>query len=103
MTTTIIGIRWPTSIDVANKREVYPYIEHNVNESDIRSTIERMLFDQTHFGRLYFSPIFQFHRGEFRQCLLRYKDILYVCEPLNDTNTFSKAPVEYHPYMSYLT
>lgn len=95
MTTTIIGIRWPTSIDVVNKREVYPHIEYNVNESDIRSTIERMLFDQT--------SAFQGHRGEFHQCLLRYKNVLYVCEPLNDTNTFSKAPVEYHPYMSYLT
>lgn len=82
MKTTIIGISWPTASNA--KLQNYPIIE-NVELSDIKSTIERMLFT-----------------NHLNQCLLKYNDTMYVCEPI-DNKQYSKTTIDYHPYMSYLT
>lgn len=81
MTVTIIGINWPTSFNAASQK--YPIVE-NVDVSDVKSTIERMLFTQ-----------------RVNQCLLKYNNVMYVCEPLTDNN-YSRTTIQYHPYMSLL-
>lgn len=86
-TIKVVGIRWPSSIDVTNQRIMYPEVEEIPNEGPVLTkTVENMLYDR-----------------RFNQCLVRWKNILYVCDRIDpSTRQFSKTEIEYHPYISYL-
>jgi len=81
MTTTIIGISWPTS----GNTQKYPIVRH-AETSEIRSVIENMLFD---------------NHERINQCLLKHNDVMYVCEPI-ENKQYSRTTIQYHPYMSLL-
>lgn len=81
MTTTIIGISWPTSGNI----QKYPIVKQ-VETSEIRSVIENMLFD---------------NQERINQCLLKHNDVMYVCEPI-ENKQYSRTTIQYHPYMSLL-
>lgn len=79
--TKIIGITWPKASNVTLQK--YPIIE-DVELSAVKGTIERMLFTD-----------------HVNQCLLKYNNVLYICEPLAD-KSYSRTTIQYHPYMSLL-
>jgi hypothetical protein len=81
MTTTIIGISWPTS----GNTQKYPIVRH-AETSEIRSVIENMLFD---------------NQERINQCLLKHNDVMYVCEPI-ENKQYSRTTIQYHPYMALL-
>lgn len=83
----VIGIRWPKSVDILNQRKLLPEVELSINDGDsVTRTVENMLFDRN-----------------FSQCLLRWKNVVYVCDHRDSTTRqFAKTNVEYHPYISYL-
>jgi hypothetical protein len=80
-TTKVIGITWPKSSNATLQK--YPVIE-DVELSTVKGTIERMLFTD-----------------HMNQCLLKYNNVLYICEPMTDKN-YSRTIIQYHPYMTLL-
>lgn len=88
--TVIVGIKWFTSADLSMDRTLPqpPTVVDLVDavKEDLRVTIDSLLFDRGH-----------------NQCLLRWEDIVYVCDKSNTSKRmFSKTKVNYHPYMNYL-
>lgn len=86
-TIKLVGIRWPTSIDVINKRILYPEVENIPEDGTVlTNAVENMLYDR-----------------RFNQCLVRWKNVLHVCDRRDaTTRQFTKTKVDYHPYSSYL-
>ena len=80
-TTKLIGITWPKSSNATLQK--YPVIE-DVELSAVKGTIDRMLFTD-----------------HMNQCLLKYNNVLYICEPMTDKN-YSRTIIQYHPYMTLL-
>jgi hypothetical protein len=87
--TVIVGIKWFTSADFSMNRTLQPPTVVGLVDAvkeDLRVTIESLLFDRGH-----------------NQCLLRWKDIVYVCDKFDTSKRmFSTTKVNYHPYMNYL-
>jgi hypothetical protein len=83
----VVGIRWPSSIDVSHKRIILPEVENSASDGTaLTKMVENMLYDR-----------------HFNQCLLRWENVLYVCDRNDEVKRdFFKTKVEYHPYISYL-
>lgn len=83
----VVGIRWGTSADLTARRKLFPDVEVIANDADsVRQTVQSMLFDR-----------------RYNQCLVRFKNVLYVCDRRDDVNReFSSTKVDYHPYIGYL-
>jgi hypothetical protein len=86
-TINVVGIRWPNSIDVGHNRVVLPEVESIEEDGPtVTKVVENMLYDR-----------------HFNQCLLRWKNKLYVCDRGDVVKrVFTKTKVDYHPYISYL-
>jgi len=87
-TIKVVGIRWPSCIDVNHNRIMVPEVDTVVEHGpDVTKVVENMLYDRY-----------------FNQCLLRWKNVLYVCDRRDVVKReFTKTKVDYHPYISYLS
>lgn len=84
MSYKLVGVRYPTSIDVSNKRSVDPVVAETEDSSKLGEMIVNMLFDRTE---------------RMNYVLTRWGNCLYICEPVDyDNRKYDKTKVNSHPY-----
>ena len=86
----LVGIRYPKYHDFAAGRKVVPVVKKVTDKSQLRGTIESMLFDGIEIERM-------------NAVLVKWADKMYVCEALDrEKRIFGKSEVDYHPYQDLL-
>lgn len=81
----ILAVRYPTSVDRINNNCDNLRSVHQVNENEVKQMFQTLLFDANEFMR-------------YNYCLVKYKNKLYMIEPLNYSNCeYARRIIEYHP------
>jgi hypothetical protein len=84
MSYKLVGVRYPNSVDVSNRRSIEPVVVETEDSSKLSDMIANMLFDQ--------------YEG-MNYVLTRWGGSLYICEPVDYKNKrYDKAKITSHPY-----
>lgn len=88
MSYKLVGVRYPNSIDVTNKRDIPPVVKETSESSQLSVMISDMLFADYKADRCNY-------------VLTRWGGKMYICEPVDIAKKqYTKTMITYHPYQS---